>query len=248
MPDLLVAELEGAVRGQMARWLERLGRLKGAGGPEAEAEEAWAEVEVGADDLGADLGNLGDLGDMGNLELTGQYACREYRTGAVVRWHTDPADSQPLTAIVHIAHQQLHQHRHPSSISSSSSNDSSCDGAGTGAGTGAGAGVNGSGGGGGGGVCGRDWAISLPYSLHAFSGALCPYAGAGTQGTGAAGADAGVNTGAGTGASAGGVHGEENQEAPCPMTRGAGLEQIHTIYLRPGQVLLLQSAKLPHAR
>jgi hypothetical protein len=37
------------------------------------------------------------------LEVTGQYGCREYRNGAVVRWHVDPVETQPLTAIIHIA-------------------------------------------------------------------------------------------------------------------------------------------------
>lgn len=39
-------------------------------------------------------------------EITGRYACREYRASAVVRWHVDPVEFQPITAIVHIAHRQ----------------------------------------------------------------------------------------------------------------------------------------------
>ena len=37
------------------------------------------------------------------LKVTGSYACREYGNGAVIRWHVDPAETQPLTAIIHIA-------------------------------------------------------------------------------------------------------------------------------------------------
>ena len=36
------------------------------------------------------------------LEVTGAYSSREYRQGAVVRWHVDPVETQPITAIVHI--------------------------------------------------------------------------------------------------------------------------------------------------
>jgi hypothetical protein len=37
------------------------------------------------------------------LELTGFYGCREYTSQAIIRWHVDPHDSQPVTAIIHIA-------------------------------------------------------------------------------------------------------------------------------------------------
>lgn len=37
-------------------------------------------------------------------EITGVYACREYRRGAIVRWHVDPVETQPITAIIHVAH------------------------------------------------------------------------------------------------------------------------------------------------
>lgn len=37
------------------------------------------------------------------FELTGQYACREYTHGAIIRWHVDPVLSQPITAIVHVS-------------------------------------------------------------------------------------------------------------------------------------------------
>lgn len=36
------------------------------------------------------------------LIVTGSYGSREYRQGAVINWHNDPAELQPLTAIVHI--------------------------------------------------------------------------------------------------------------------------------------------------
>ena len=38
-----------------------------------------------------------------DLFLTGAYGSREYGHGAVVRWHVDPVQSQPITAIVHVA-------------------------------------------------------------------------------------------------------------------------------------------------
>lgn len=38
-----------------------------------------------------------------DLLPSGAYGVREYRTGAIVRWHVDPAHSQPITAIIHIA-------------------------------------------------------------------------------------------------------------------------------------------------
>jgi len=36
------------------------------------------------------------------LKITGSYGVREYRRGAVINYHTDPAETQPLTAIVHL--------------------------------------------------------------------------------------------------------------------------------------------------
>ena len=37
-----------------------------------------------------------------SLVVTGSYGVREYRKGAVINWHTDPAEFQPITAIIHI--------------------------------------------------------------------------------------------------------------------------------------------------
>eukprot|EP01040_Poterioochromonas_malhamensis_P010306 gene10306-11208_t len=37
------------------------------------------------------------------LEFTGSYGIREYRKDAVIRWHVDPVETQPITAIIHIA-------------------------------------------------------------------------------------------------------------------------------------------------
>lgn len=36
------------------------------------------------------------------LVVTGAYGIREYQRNAVVRWHVDPVETQPLTAVVHI--------------------------------------------------------------------------------------------------------------------------------------------------
>ncbi len=38
-----------------------------------------------------------------DLFLTGAYGSREYGHGALVRWHVDPVQTQPITAIVHVA-------------------------------------------------------------------------------------------------------------------------------------------------
>lgn len=39
-----------------------------------------------------------------SLQITGSYGVREYRSGAILRWHVDPTEYQPLTAIIHIGH------------------------------------------------------------------------------------------------------------------------------------------------
>jgi hypothetical protein len=41
--------------------------------------------------------------DRVELQVTGAYGLREYRRGAVINWHVDPAEMQPITAIVHVA-------------------------------------------------------------------------------------------------------------------------------------------------
>ncbi|KAJ1432795.1 hypothetical protein B484DRAFT_447576 [Ochromonadaceae sp. CCMP2298] len=245
LPVHLLAELEGAVRGQMVSWLRRL---------EHAGVEGDAGTGAGAG-AGADVDDVGSLeGDSGNLELTGQYACREYRSGAVVRWHTDPAESQPLTAIVHIAHQLCRGDRGgdrggdredetgdesggDSAIrcdDSSSNDSSSCRTSGSSDGSGD--------------ACGSNWAITLPSSLHSFcAGALCPCAGTTEAGVGT-GVEGGVEGGVGIGEDVGagedaGAGAAQGEEAPCPAHTS-----LQHIFLRPGQVLLLQSAKLPHAR
>jgi hypothetical protein len=38
-----------------------------------------------------------------DLQVTGSYGLREYRKGATIKWHVDPADTQPITAIIHVA-------------------------------------------------------------------------------------------------------------------------------------------------
>jgi hypothetical protein len=38
-----------------------------------------------------------------DLEITSAYGFREYRKDAIIRWHVDPIETQPITAIVHIA-------------------------------------------------------------------------------------------------------------------------------------------------
>lgn len=89
------------------------------------------------------------------LRVTGAYGSREYRTGALVRWHVDPADTQPLTAIIHIADSGTHSE-----------------------------------------FSVRNWAIELPRELSHIS----------------------------------------NDSA------------VHKVYLAEGELLLIQSAKVPHAR
>lgn len=109
-----------------------------------------------------------------DLEVTGAYGCREYRTGAVVRWHVDPADTQPLTVIIHIADSEYaHSHSIPHTR--------------------------------------RRWAIQVPKDLTLFHRHATSYSGTHFGG------------------------GEYEQD-------------MHTIYLAEGEMLLLQSAKLPHAR
>ena len=105
------------------------------------------------------------------LEVTGAYGSREYRQGALVRWHVDPADTQPLTAIIHIADSDSanndtvqHEHR---------------------------------------------WAIEVPTDLAIFHNFTTAYSGS---------------------------------------KLGQSGENMHKIYLAEGEMLLLQSAKLPHAR
>ena len=39
-----------------------------------------------------------------DLEVTGNYGVREYRKGAIINWHTDPMESQPITIIFHLSH------------------------------------------------------------------------------------------------------------------------------------------------
>ena len=39
------------------------------------------------------------------LIRTGSYGVREYREGAIINWHTDPAETQPITAIIHIGNE-----------------------------------------------------------------------------------------------------------------------------------------------
>lgn len=37
------------------------------------------------------------------LEITSSYAFREYSRDSIIRWHVDPIETQPITAIIHIA-------------------------------------------------------------------------------------------------------------------------------------------------
>ena len=37
---------------------------------------------------------------------------REYRRGATIDWHTDPAESQPLTVVFHLAHDHNCEQEH----------------------------------------------------------------------------------------------------------------------------------------
>jgi hypothetical protein len=131
------------------------------------------------------------------LRITGIYGAREYRRGATIDWHVDPAESQPLTAIVHIA----------SSASSASS------------------------------VCAEPtwapekctapepWLLQIPRSLSLRALSLLatppgPFTSSGKQ-------DACVES-----------------ESDCKSKS----ESLHQVRLEPGEVLLLQSARVPHAR
>ena len=42
--------------------------------------------------------------ELEDLEVTGRYGVREYRKGAIINWHTDPLDTQPITVIFHLSH------------------------------------------------------------------------------------------------------------------------------------------------
>jgi len=110
-----------------------------------------------------------------DLLLTGAYGSREYGHGAVVRWHVDPVQSQPITAIVHLA-----EDCDGTQLQALDVRDTS--------------------------QCNGLWALQVPKSISA-------------------------------------PHNYSNYSA----------ESIHSpawhhVRLRVGQVLLLQSAKLPHAR
>jgi hypothetical protein len=118
------------------------------------------------------------------LEVTGVYASREYQRDAIVRWHVDPVESQPLTAIIHVAAAaSLHE--------AACGNDGACDET-------------------------REpdaWTLQLPKSLTAFAS-----------------------------------YNLSNTRAD--VVRDSAYDPVHleNIELQAGQVLLLQSAKLPHAR
>ena len=110
-----------------------------------------------------------------DLLLTGAYGSREYGHGAVVRWHVDPVQSQPITAIVHVAEEcdttdsnTLHEQ------------DAS--------------------------PCTDLWALEVPKSLTT-------------------------------------EHNYSDYSTECIQSLA-----WHHVHLRVGQVMLLQSAKLPHAR
>lgn len=119
-----------------------------------------------------------------SLEVTGSYGCREYRTGAVVRWHVDPVESQPLTAIIHLS-----AGGGPSVVGVDGEQGSSHAG----------------------------WSLQLPKDSDTFVGALS--------------------------APATGV-----DDDTCSSGQPCDLDAFHSIDLQAGQALLLQSAKLPHAR
>jgi hypothetical protein len=120
------------------------------------------------------------------LEVTGAYASREYQRDAVVRWHVDPVESQPLTAIIHIA-AAADSHARDAVCS----NDEVCEEI----------------------AEPGSWTLQMPKSLDSF---------------------ASYNL-----SSTYTAHIHENAYDP---------DNLENIELQPGQVLLLQSAKLPHAR
>ena len=45
--------------------------------------------------------------ELEDLEVTGRYGVREYRKGAIINWHTDPLDTQPITVIFHLSHAEV---------------------------------------------------------------------------------------------------------------------------------------------
>lgn len=110
-----------------------------------------------------------------SLIITGSYGCREYGHNAVIRWHTDPAESQPLTAIVHISDDRI-----DASVLTNETHD-----------------IN--------------WGIQIPKYLPTSSNFIYFY---------------------------------EDQSGLQSMTS----IELETIYLEEGEVLLIQSGKLPHAR
>jgi len=105
------------------------------------------------------------------LHITGAYGAREYAKHAVVRWHVDPAESQPITAIVHIAN---------SNNSDNSSSEHPC------------------------------WELQLRHHLH--------------------------------------QHQQQHQQEEQQEEQGEEVIEESSICLNPGQVLLFESARLPHAR
>ena len=44
-----------------------------------------------------------------DLEVTGAYGIREYRRNAVIDFHVDPAQTQPITAVLHVSHSEQSQ-------------------------------------------------------------------------------------------------------------------------------------------
>jgi hypothetical protein len=41
--------------------------------------------------------------DVQDWKISSSYGIREYQKGAIIRWHADPEDTQPITAVIHIA-------------------------------------------------------------------------------------------------------------------------------------------------
>ena len=44
---------------------------------------------------------------MEDLVVTGVYGVREYHRGATIDWHTDPIETQPFTAVLHVSHSEF---------------------------------------------------------------------------------------------------------------------------------------------
>jgi hypothetical protein len=99
------------------------------------------QLEVGTKYIPIDETDLNILSELVRHELsrwlnisenelvqTSIYGAREYRRGSIIRWHVDPDETQPFTAIIHIADSRMESNLFGNGESSSnSSNEKTCE-------------------------------------------------------------------------------------------------------------------------